>query len=153
MERILTVGDCKIPLRSTAASLFSYKSNFQRDGMKDLMLLSKTMPNDRDEQAKAREKFENNEISKEEYEILKSEIFERSLADSDLNVDVFYRFLWVFAKSADKSIPPIMEWLDTIEAPPLDFLAEALQQVSELLGDTSKTSVQAKNFKAAATGR
>ncbi len=129
MERILTVGDCKIPLRSTAASLFSYKANFQRDGMKDLIALAKTMPKD------------------------PQSITAESLSDSDFDMDVFYRFLWTFAKSADKAIPPLIEWLDTIEVAPLNFVVEALPQIMELLGDTSKPSIQAKNFKAAAIGK
>lgn len=40
MEKIVRVGEYGIPIKSTAASLFSYKVNFKRDALKDLLNLA-----------------------------------------------------------------------------------------------------------------
>ena len=41
MEKIISVGEYKFPVKSTAARLLSYRRNFGRDGMKDLLALVK----------------------------------------------------------------------------------------------------------------
>ena len=46
MERIIKVGEYEFAAKSTAASLFSYKRNFNRDGLKDLIALTQGMPDD-----------------------------------------------------------------------------------------------------------
>ncbi len=70
------------------------------------------------------------------------------LGDS-FDVEVFYRFLWVFAKAADKSIPPLEEWLEQFDATPIEFVTEAFPQVVELLLGTVGGTVKSKNTKAA----
>ena len=39
MEKIVKVGEYEFPVRSNAATLLSYRRNFGRDGMKDLLAL------------------------------------------------------------------------------------------------------------------
>lgn len=121
MEKIIHIGDYEIPVRSTAASLFSYKANFGRDGIRDMIALAKGLPEG------------------------SHEVTADVLTDSGFDFDVFFRFLWVFAKAANKSIPPLPEWLDTIEMPPFDFAMGALPQVTDLLMSTAKSSVKSKN--------
>lgn len=116
MEKIITIGDISFPARSTAASLFSYKANFGRDAMRDLVNLAKSLPDSED-------------ISE---------------AGEDFELDLFYRFLWVFAKAAKPDIPPMIEWLEGFDVPPLDFLAAVLPQVRELLASTFKSNVKPK---------
>ncbi len=114
MEKIIKIGDRDIPVRSTAASLIRYKANFQHDGIGDLFSLANGMPNGEGEVAK------------------------------DFDFEVFWRFLWVFAKSADKSIPPLEEWLDGFDMPPFDFVSQVLPQVSDMLATTAKSAVKPK---------
>ena len=123
MENIVKVGEYEIPIKSNAASLFAYKAQFGRDAMKDLLSLVKSVPN--------------------------GEVSAEALAESDLDMDVFYRFLWVFAKSADPSIPPLVEWLAGFDIGPLEFMEAVLPESIELLMSTTQTSVPTKNHPAA----
>jgi len=88
MERIIKVGEYEFAARSTAASLFSYKRNFNRDGLKDLIALTQGMPDDA------------------EGDIV------TALVEGHFDFDTFYRFLWVFAKAANPQIPPLENWLE-----------------------------------------
>jgi len=121
MERIIKVGEYKFPAKSTAASLISYKSNFGRDGLMDVFSLAKSFKSDKNGN------LDVDNINMEGF-----------------NIDVFFRFLWVFAKASDKTIPPLEQWLERFEMPPFDFASEALPQVADLLGTTVKGSVQPK---------
>ncbi len=126
MERIIKVGEYEFAARSTAASLFSYKRNFNRDGLKDLIALTQGMPDD----------AEGDIVS--------------ALVEGNFDFDTFFRFLWVFARAANPGIPPIEQWLEEFDMPPIDFAVQALTQSMDLLFDSTKTSVQPKNHPAAA---
>lgn len=119
------IGDIEIPVRSTAGSLFVYKSNFGRDGIKDLLALGKNMPTIKEDAT--------------EEEMM------QALAESDFSFDVFYRFLWVFARSKNPDIPPIEQWLDSLDVAPLDFFIEVLPQVKDLILNNIKSGVKSKN--------
>lgn len=119
MEKIIKAGNYEFPAKSTAAALISYKANFGRDGIRDLVRLSKSLGKSKDAQ-----------------DIVASE---------DFDLDVFFRFLWVFAKAADKSIPPLEEWLGGFDIPPLDFAMEALKQSADMLSANMRSSVKQKN--------
>lgn len=126
MERIIKVGEYEFAARSTAASLFSYKRNFNRDGLKDLIALTQGMPDD----------AEGDIVS--------------ALVEGNFDFDTFFRFLWVFARAANPEIPPLERWLEGFDMPPIDFAVQALTQSMDLLFDSTKTSVQPKNHPAAA---
>lgn len=118
MEKMIRVGEHEFLAKSTAASLISYKANFGRDGLRDLIALTKGM--------------KDGELT------------------SELDVDVFFRFLWVFAKASNKEIPPLDIWLESFETPVLDFITQAFPQVMELLSSTVGGSVSPKKGVAAA---
>lgn len=126
MERIIKVGEYEFAAKSTAASLFSYKRNFNRDGLKDLIALTQGMPNDA------------------EGDIV------TALVEGHFDFDTFYRFLWVFAKAANPQIPPLENWLEGFDMPPVQFAIEVLPQSMDLLFDSTKTTVHPKNHPAAA---
>ena len=122
MEKIISVGEYQFPVKSTAASLLSYRRNFGRDGMKDLLVLVKgagkgTVKKKADEMALV------------------------AFVDSTFEIETLYRFIWVFAKAADPTILPMEEWLDTFEVSALDFVSEVFPQVSDLLFSMTQTSV------------
>ena len=132
MERIIKVGEYEFAAKSTAASLFSYKRNFNRDGLKDLLALTaltQGMPNDA------------------EGDIV------TALVEGNFDFDTFFRFLWVFARAANPEIPPLERWLEGFDMPPIDFAVQALTQSMDLLFDSTKTSVKPKNHPAAAAKR
>ena len=123
MEKIVKVGEYEFPARSNAATLLSYRRNFGRDGMKDLLALVKGVgdknANDADSVVQA-------------------------FADGSFEVETLYRYIWVFAKSADKSIPPMEEWLEGFDVPALEFVSEVFPQISDLLFSMAKTNVKSK---------
>lgn len=122
MEKIISVGEYKFPVKSTAASLLSYRRNFGRDGMKDLLALVKGA-------GKGAAKKKADEVALEAF------------VDSAFEIETLYRFIWVFAKAADSTILPMEEWLDTFEVSALDFVSEVFPQVSDLLFSMTQTSV------------
>ena len=123
MEKIVKVREYEFPARSNAATLLSYRRNFGRDGMKDLLALVKGVgdknANDADSVVQA-------------------------FADGSFEVETLYRYIWVFAKSADKSIPPMEEWLEGFDIPALEFVSEVFPQISDLLFSMAKTNVKSK---------
>lgn len=129
MEKTICIGEVSFPARSTAASFISYKANFHRDGMRDLLRLAGGFPKGK---------------------VSNDKVMSIIASNEDFDLDIFTRFLWVFAKSADKSIPPMEEWLDGFDVSPFDFLMETFPQVQDLLFSNLQTGVQAKNFQAAA---
>ena len=120
MEKIVKVKEYEFPVRSSAATLLSYRRNFGRDGMKDLLALVKNFGNKNADDADS---------------------MVQTLADGSFEMDTLYRYIWTFAKSADKTIPPLEEWLDTFDVPALEFVAEVFPQVSDLLFSMAKTNV------------
>lgn len=132
MEKTIEVGGVRFPAKSTAASFISYKANFHRDAMRDLMGLAKGLPK--------------NAASDEQ-------MIEFLAGNESFDMEVFTRFLWVFAKAANKEIPPFEDWLDSFDASPMDFLQETFPQVAELLFSNMQTGVKPKNQHAAAAGK
>lgn len=129
MEKIIRIGEVSFPARSNAASFLSYKANFHRDALRDMLRLAKGFPaNAQDDGA----------------------VMDALLANEDFDLDVFLRFLWVFAKAADKNIPPLEEWLESMDVSPFDLMMEGFPQIQDMLLSNMRTDVQAKNFRAAA---
>lgn len=50
-----------------------------------------------------------------------------------LDLEILYDVSWIFAKIADPTIPPPLEWLDTFNSFPIK---EVFPQIQELLIDT-----------------
>lgn len=86
MEKIINIGGVDVRLKSTAATPLIYKNQFKTSFMTDLMLLSKAFKNGTD-------------ISKMSYNQIRN-----------VDLDIFYNFVWVLAKGADKTIEPPLEW-------------------------------------------
>jgi hypothetical protein len=58
-----------------------------------------------------------------------------------LDLEVFYNLVWTLAKTADPSIPPPLEWLDTFGEFPL---AEIVPEVIDLIFSSLGTTVEPK---------
>ena len=61
-------------------------------------------------------------------DILKMENINNNL--SALDLEMFYNVAWIFAKIADPTIPPPLEWLDTFEVFPI---VEVVTEIQDLL--------------------
>lgn len=123
MEKIVKVGEYEFPVRSNAATLLSYRRNFGRDGMKDLLALVKGVGNKNANDADS---------------------VVQAFADGSFEIETLYRYIWTFAKSADKEIPPMEEWLEGFDIPALEFVSEVFPQISDLLFSMAKTNVKSK---------
>ncbi|MNI88415.1 hypothetical protein D3C73_1457170 [compost metagenome] len=57
---------------------------------------------------------------------------------SKINIDVFYDIAWAFAKTADNTILPPLEWLDTFDEFPILEIMPELQELISLTLQTKK---------------
>lgn len=123
MKKIITVCGYEIEVASNAASMIRYKMAFHRDAMRDLMALAKGMPDKKGN---------------------KEQMLDAVIENEGFDFDIFYRFLWIFAKGANDSIPDFLPWLESFDVPAMDFVAEAFPQVQELLSANMHTMVKSK---------
>ena len=87
MEKVLTINNKEIRMKSTAGTLMRYRNNFGRDLIKDMLRLQNKLK-DVQEQGK-------------QFEIME--------------LDMFEKIAWCMAKTADNTIPDIEHWLDNFE--------------------------------------
>ncbi|GKV69856.1 hypothetical protein NCCP2716_23540 [Sporosarcina sp. NCCP-2716] len=107
MEKVITIDGRDVRFKSTAATPLRYKAQFQSDFFVDLMAMS----------ALSRLQKKNGEL---DMATLKN-----------LDFDVFYNLLWVFAKTADKDLPDPMTWLDGFEEFPVFEIVQDIQELIE----------------------
>lgn len=69
------------------------------------------------------------------------------VADGDMDefdAEIFYNIIWAMAKSADKSLPPLMEWLDTFDSFPIfEMFVDANELLLQSIGKSSKNTIAA----------
>lgn len=113
MEKTLIISGRSVQFKSTGAFLLRYKAQFQKDAIADLLKME--------------------QVTKE---------FEKGKGLENLDLTVFFNLIWTLAKTADPTIPPPMEWLDTFNEFPL---MEIIPELQEMLFSTIKASVKSKN--------
>ena len=108
MEKLLTIDGRQVKFKSTGAFLLKYKAQFHRDALKDIYKIQGALGED-------------NEIANIEA----------------LDLEVFYDLVWTLAKTADPSIDPPMEWLDTFgEFPLMDIIPEIIDLIFSCITST-----------------
>lgn len=112
MEKIVNIDGRNVKLKSTAAFIYQYKSQFGRDAMADLTGLFNSID--------AGGEMKDN---------------------SSLDLSVMYDIIWTLAKAADKSIPPVEEWLEEFST--FD-IAEVMMVAVELITATINPTVNSK---------
>lgn len=113
MEKLLNIDGRPVRFKSTGAFLLRYKSQFKRDALKDIFRLMEGVDTETG-----------------------------SLVSADaLDLEVFFNLAWTLAKTADPSIPPPMEWLDSFEGFPLE---EVLPEISDMLLSSIGATVEPK---------
>lgn len=103
MEKTIEIDNKNIRFKSTAATPLRYKAQFGKDFFVDIMKLSSI-------------------------EGLNSKKFNLKKIDK-LDFEVFYNIIWVLAKTANKTIPEPMTWLDGFEKFPLFEIIPELQDL------------------------
>ena len=104
MEKTIEIDGKQVNFKSTAATPLRYKAQFGKDYFSEIMKLEGLT------------------------KIKKSKISTEDLVKIDF--DTFYNLIWVLAKTADKTIPEPLEWLDGFEEFPL---FEIIPQVQDLI--------------------
>jgi hypothetical protein len=112
MEKILTIDGRQVKFKSTGAFLLRYKAQFGRDALQDIFKLQDAVD--------SKNRIKNIDA---------------------LDLEVFYNLVWTLAKTADPSIPPPLEWLDTFGEFPL---AEIVPEVIDLIFSSLGTTVEPK---------
>ena len=116
MEKTIYIDNRAVTFKSTGAFLLRYKAQFRRDALKDLVKLEPII-----------QKID--EAGTESA----SEMLEA------LDLDLFYNICWTMAKSADKTIPEPLEWLDSFgEFPVLDIIADLMDVLTASISVSKK---------------
>lgn len=105
MEKTLTIDGKQVRFKSTAATVLRYKAQFGRDLFADLIKMASITSDVK----------ESDELSYEQLQ--------------QLDFELFYNIIWVLAKTADKSIPEPIEWLDTFSEFPINEILPELQDL------------------------
>ncbi len=114
MKKTVMIDNKAVDFESTAAFMIKYKKQFGQNALKEIALLANTI-----QRVKEKAKRENLDAETETLELLEH-----------LDMEVLYNLIWIFAYTADHSIPSLEDWLDSFE----DFpLSEVLEAVMELL--------------------
>lgn len=115
MEKIINIGEKKVKFKTSGAFALTYKAQFKRDPIADVMKLFKGINNIQ----KVEEEFN--------YE--------------NIDMEVFFNMTWVLAKTADKNIKAPLEWFEEFDSFPI---MEVLPEILELIGVSFGTSVKSK---------
>ena len=124
MEKTIEIDGKKVKLKSTAGTPKRYKAQFRKDYFSELLKLSKLMTN----------------TDGDTFDLAKIDYSELDYLD----FEVFYNFIWVLAKTADKNIGDPLDWLDEFDSMPL---AEIFPEIIDLL--ESSISTKKKQMKSA----
>ncbi len=116
MEKTIEIDGKKVKLKSTAGTPKRYKAQFRKDYFSELLKLSKLMAGN----------------DGEEFDLAKIDYSELDYLD----FEVFYNFIWVLAKTANKEIGDPLDWLDEFDSMPL---AEIFPEIIDLLESSIST--------------
>jgi len=103
MEKTIEIDGKQVSFKSTAATPLRFKSQFGRDYFAEIMKL---------------ESLGKLKKGKVDSEVLKN-----------IDFEVFYNIIWVLAKTADKTIPEPLTWLDGFEEFPLFEIIPEIQDL------------------------
>lgn len=109
MEITLTIDGKEILFKSNGAVAKRYMMQFQRDMLKDILSLGVT-------EKKFDDMTENEKV-----------VWMRD----NIDFNMFYDIAWVFAKTANNTIPDPLSWLETFDEFPILEIIEPLQGLLE----------------------
>ena len=109
MEITLTIDGKQIPFKSNGAVAKRYMMQFQRDMLKDILSMGVT-------EKKFDDMSENEKV-----------VWMRD----NIDFNMFYDIAWVFAKTANNTIPDPLSWLESFDEFPILEIIEPLQGLLE----------------------
>lgn len=128
MEKTISIDGKDIPFKSSGATVLRYKAQFGKDFFVEILKLSslKKLFNDKQKEQKS--------ASGDNEEVEGLDDFKINPADLEhIDFDVLFNIAWVLAKTADKSIPDPMTWLDEFDEFPL---YEIIPELQDLISST-----------------
>ncbi len=105
MEKIVKIDGRPVKFKSTGASLLRYKAQSGKDPVYDFLGLLSALK-------------------------VKNGVFILEDVFHEIGIEPLYLIAWAFAKTADDSIPPPLEWLDSFDEFPIFDIAS---EISELI--------------------
>jgi hypothetical protein len=102
MEKTLTIGGRQVQFKSTGAFLLRYKMQFGRDPIQDVFKMKDAIG------VEDGKKVINVEV---------------------VDMEIFFSLVWTLAKTADPASPEPLEWLDSFDTFPLDYVLPELQDL------------------------
>lgn len=108
MEKTLTIDGQKVRFKSNAATARRYRAQFGNDFFADLLKMMPLMSS----------LSNGTDFNSLDYDSLNS-----------LSFEVFENMIWVLAKTADKTIPEPLEWLEGFDEMPIMDIMPELQQL------------------------
>lgn len=109
MEKTLTIDGQKVTFKSSGATPIRYRAQFNRDYFQDIIKMQKAAKESKLENKKPEE------VTAEDLE--------------GIDFEVFYRIVWVLAKTANKEISDLEDWLDDFEYFPIEEIVPELFDV------------------------
>ncbi|SFI36184.1 MULTISPECIES: hypothetical protein [unclassified Bacillus (in: firmicutes)] len=103
MEKTIIIDNKEVRLKSTGATPIRYKSQFGKDFFSEIMKL--------------------NHLTKIDTENLEASDF------SMLEMDIFYNFVYVLAKTVDRTLPDPISWLDSFDEFPILEIIPEIQDI------------------------
>ena len=105
MEKTIEIDGKQVHFKSTAATPIRFKAQFNKDYFSEICKL----------------------------EGLQKTMQSKKLTDVEklakVDFELFYNIAWIFAKTADKTIPEPIEWLDNFETFPLEKILPELMDL------------------------
>lgn len=137
-EKIVNIAGRDVRFKATGGCAYRYKAQFGREFIADAVSMQKAFGEcQTKEKVKCKRKdgkIEYKEVT--EYDVTK------------LNLDLMYNMLWVYAKTAEPSIPPPQEWLDEFdEFPVFDIWSELEEIMRANVEVDTKNAAAAENQK------
>jgi len=116
MEKLVLIDGQEVSLKVNASCLRRYKMQFRRDFIQDIYKLKKL------------EKYVNKDgVLSAEEEII-----------AQIDFELFSDLLWLFAKTADKTIPAPLEWEEQFERIPIQDTLPVVLELLTVMLDSSK---------------
>lgn len=115
MERTVIIDGQEVPLKVNASCQRRYKMQFRRELLHDIYKLKKL------------EKF-----------LVDGEVVADDEAVAQVDFELFSDLLWLFAKTANKSIPAPLEWEEQFESIPFEDVLPTVMELLTVLLDSKK---------------
>lgn len=118
MEKSVKIDGKSVRFKATGGLMYRYKAQFGRELLTDLAALEELQSSAKTVQIKSKGSDGKIRLTpKVEYDLTK------------FSLSFLYDLLWTMAKTADESIPPPQDWLDSFDAFPVMDIWSQTQEI------------------------